>query len=74
MYPNLWAGVGLVRGGAGTALVGSHEAIAERIAEYEALGLDTFVLSAYPNLEEAVRVGEDLLPLLRKRGGLAQSA
>ncbi|AJE43897.1 hypothetical protein BJY54_006071 [Streptomyces nodosus] len=24
MYPNLWAGVGLVRGGAGTALVGSH--------------------------------------------------
>ena len=25
IYPNLWAGVGLVRGGAGTALVGSHE-------------------------------------------------
>jgi alkanesulfonate monooxygenase len=54
-----------VRGGAGTALVGSHEQVAERIAEYERLGLDTFILSAYPNLEEAIRFGEDLLPRLR---------
>jgi alkanesulfonate monooxygenase len=67
VYPNLWAGVGLVRGGAGTALVGSHAQVAERIAEYEALGVDTFILSAYPNLEEAVRVGEDLLPRLAAR-------
>jgi alkanesulfonate monooxygenase len=67
IYPNLWAGIGLVRGGAGTALVGSHEQVAERIAEYEGVGLDTFILSAYPNLEEAVRVGEDLLPLLQRR-------
>ncbi|HEY6879608.1 MAG TPA: LLM class flavin-dependent oxidoreductase [Polyangiales bacterium] len=70
--PNLWAGVSLVRGGAGTALTGSHAQVAERIAEYEALGIDTFILSAYPNLEEAVRVGEDLLPLLRGRGAPAQ--
>jgi alkanesulfonate monooxygenase len=67
IYPNLWAGVGLVRGGAGTALIGSHAQVAERIAEYEAIGIDTFILSAYPNLEEAVRVGEQLLPLLRVR-------
>lgn len=67
IYPNLWAGVGLVRGGAGTALIGSHEQVAERIAEYEGVGIDTFILSAYPNLEEAVRVGEDLLPLVRGR-------
>jgi alkanesulfonate monooxygenase len=45
----------------------SAEQVAERIAEYEAIGLDTFILSAYPNLEEAVRVGEDLLPLVRGR-------
>ena len=38
--PNLWAGVGLVRGGAGTALVGSHSEVADRIAEYHALGID----------------------------------
>lgn len=67
VYPNLWAGIGLVRGGAGTAVIGSHEQVAERIAEYESLGVDTFIFSAYPNLEEAVRVGEDLLPLLERR-------
>lgn len=67
IYPNLWAGVGLVRGGAGTAIVGSHDEVAERFAEYESLGIDTFILSGYPNLEEAVRVGEDLLPRLQGR-------
>ncbi len=62
--PNLWAGVGLVRGGAGTALVGSHEQVAERIAEYHELGIDEFVLSGHPHLEEAYQVGEGVLPLL----------
>ena len=37
--PNLWAGVGLVRGGAGTALVGNPQQVAERIREYQALGI-----------------------------------
>ena len=66
--PNLWAGVGLARGGAGTALVGSHEEVAERIAEYAALGIGEFVLSGYPHLEEAYWFGEGVLPLLRRRG------
>lgn len=66
--PNLWAGVGLVRGGAGTALVGSHPEVADRIAEYHALGIDEFVLSGHPHLEEAWWVGEGVLPLLRQRG------
>jgi alkanesulfonate monooxygenase len=65
IYPNLWAGVGLVRGGAGTALVGSHEQVAERIEEYHALGIDEFVMSGYPHLEEAYWFGEGVLPLLR---------
>jgi len=71
VYPNLWAGVGLVRGGAGTALVGSHEQVAERIAEYHELGLDEFILSGYPHLEEAYRVGEGVIPALRRLGLLA---
>jgi len=69
--PNLWAGVGLVRGGAGTALVGSHEEVADRIAEYHELGIDEFILSGYPHLEEAYRVGEGVMPVLRRRGLLA---
>jgi alkanesulfonate monooxygenase len=66
--PNLWAGVGLVRGGAGTALVGSHVEVADRIAEYHALGIDEFILSGYPHLEEAYQVGEGVMPELRRRG------
>jgi alkanesulfonate monooxygenase len=66
IYPNVWAGVGLIRGGAGTALVGSHEQVAERIEEYHALGLDHFILSGQPHLEEAYQVGEGVLPLLRR--------
>jgi alkanesulfonate monooxygenase len=66
--PNLWAGIGLVRGGAGTALVGSHAEVAERIIEYHALGIDEFILSGYPNLEEAYWFGEGVLPLLHRQG------
>jgi alkanesulfonate monooxygenase len=66
--PNLWAGVGLVRGGAGTALVGSHTEVADRIAEYHALGIDEFILSGHPHLEEAYWFGEGVLPILRERG------
>lgn len=62
--PNLWAGVGLVRGGAGTALVGDPSTVAARIAEYRALGIDTFILSGYPHLEEAYRFAELVFPLL----------
>lgn len=62
--PNLWAGVGLVRGGAGTALVGDPDTIAERIDEYRRLGIDTFILSGYPHLEEAYRFAELVLPRL----------
>lgn len=60
--PNLWRGVGLVRGGAGTALVGDPASIAERMQEYAALGIDTFIFSGYPHLEEAYRVAELLFP------------
>ena len=69
--PNLWAGVGLVRGGAGTALVGSHADVADRMEEYHALGIDEFVMSGYPHLEEAYQVGEGVLPELERRGALA---
>lgn len=72
VYPNVWAGYGLVRPGVGTALVGSHEQVAERIEEYHALGIDHLILSAQPHLEEAYTFGEGVLPLLRRQGILAE--
>ncbi len=62
---NLWAGIGLVRGGAGTALVGSHQQVAERIEEYRAAGVDEFIMSGYPHLEEAYAFAEGVMPLFR---------
>jgi alkanesulfonate monooxygenase len=66
--PNLWAGVGLVRGGAGTALVGDPKTVAARIEEYASMGCETFIFSGYPHLEEAYRFAELLFPLLPGKG------
>ncbi|MFB9690103.1 LLM class flavin-dependent oxidoreductase [Amycolatopsis plumensis] len=71
IHPNLWAGVGLVRGGAGTALVGSHEEVADLIEEYHDVGVSEFVLSGYPHLEEAYWFGDGVRPELARRGLLA---
>ena len=76
--PNLWAGIGLVRGGCATALVGNPEIVAQRIQEYVDLGIDTFVFSGYPHLEESFRFAELVFPLLpnktkEKLSGLVQS-
>ncbi|ROZ98280.1 LLM class flavin-dependent oxidoreductase [Gordonia sp. OPL2] len=68
IHPNLWAGIGLVRGGAGTAMVGSHTEIADLIEAYHAVGIDEFVLSGYPHLEESYWFGEGVLPELTRRG------
>lgn len=71
VHPNVWAGIGLVRGGAGTALVGSFEEIADRLEEYQRHGFSEFILSGYPHLEEACWAGEGLIPELRRRGLVA---
>jgi alkanesulfonate monooxygenase len=68
VYPNLWAGIGLLRNGAGTALVGSHEQVADLMAEYHDIGISEFILSGYPHVEEAYAFGEGVLPVLRARG------
>lgn len=62
--PNLWAGLGLVRNGAGTALVGTPEQVAARLVEYQEAGIDLVIGSGYPHLEEAYRVAELLFPAL----------
>ena len=69
--PSLWSGCGLVRGGAGTALVGSHEQVADRIEEYHVLGFDHFILSGQPHIEEAYHFAEGADAVLRSRGLIA---
>ncbi len=71
--PNLWAGVGLVRGGAGTALVGNPDEVAARMKEYMALGIDRFILSGYPHLEECYRFAELVFPKLPLRATTGNS-
>jgi len=68
VYPNLWAGVGLVRGGAGTAMVGSFAEIADLVEQYAEVGIEEFVMSGYPHLEESYWFGEGVLPELARRG------
>lgn len=68
VHPGLWAGVGLMRSGAGTALVGSHTEAADLIEQYAAVGIEEFVMSGYPHVEEAYWFAEGVLPILRRRG------
>lgn len=65
--PNLWSGIGLMREGVGTALVGSHDEVADRLVEYADLGIGEFILSSYPHGDEALRVGREVLPRVRER-------
>jgi alkanesulfonate monooxygenase len=62
--PNLWAGIGLVRPGPGTAIVGSPDTVIRTLEAYRAVGVETFILSGMPLLEEAYRFGELVLPRL----------
>jgi alkanesulfonate monooxygenase len=70
---NLWRGLDFIQPGRGASLVGGYEALADRFEEYRTLGIDTFILSANPHLEEAYRIGEQLLPLVRSRARLSVS-
>jgi alkanesulfonate monooxygenase len=66
VHPNLWAGVGLVPGAADLALVGNHAQVADRIAEYQAAGVDEFILSGTPALEEAYWFADGIQPRLHE--------
>lgn len=61
---NIWTGMSAIRGGPGCVIVGSHEQVAERLAEYVDIGVSNFILASNPHLEEAYRVAEEVLPLV----------
>ena len=71
--PNLWAGIGLVRPGPGTAIVGSPDTVIRTLEAYKAAGVDTFILSGMPLLEEAYRFGESVLLRLDVKREVSQA-
>ncbi|MEV6971059.1 LLM class flavin-dependent oxidoreductase [Hamadaea sp. NPDC051192] len=64
--PNVWGGFHLLRGGPVFGLVGSYHQVAQRLDELIGLGVDAFILAGVPHLEEAHRIGENVLPLLAR--------
>jgi len=69
--PNIWAGVAYLGDMPTVGIVGSYEQVAERLDDLVAIGTDALLLSGLPHLEEAYRVGEEVLPLF---GGVARTA
>ncbi|ORM65347.1 alkanesulfonate monooxygenase [Pantoea rodasii] len=65
IYPGLWAGIGLVRPGPGTAIVGSPETVERTLRAYQDAGVEVFILSGFPLLEEAYRFSELVMPRLK---------
>lgn len=63
--PHLWTGIGRARSGCGAAIVGDPGQVAAKIRTYQALGIDTFILSGYPHLAECERFAALVMPLLR---------
>ena len=64
---HLWNGLSEVRVNCGSAIVGTPEQVADELLPYWELGMDEFILSGFPHVEECHRVADQVLPLLRER-------
>jgi len=62
--PHLWTGIGRARSGCGAAIVGDPIQVVAKLERYMDLGIEAFVLSGYPHLDECRRFGRSVLPLL----------
>ena len=71
---HLWNGISTVRVNCGTAIVGNPEQVADELLGYWKLGIDEFILSGYPHVEECSRVSESVLPILREKINLASNS
>lgn len=60
--PNLWTGVGRARSGAGAAIVGDPDQVLAKLRAYEAAGVDAFILSGYPHVNECDLFARHVLP------------
>jgi alkanesulfonate monooxygenase len=72
LAPNIWSGIGLLGDFPTIGIVGSYEQVAERLDDLVRIGADALILAGLPHLEEAYRVGEEVLPLFRGRAAVAE--
>ena len=62
---HLWNGLAEVRVNCGSALVGTPEQVARELTRYWELGIDEFILSGFPHVEECRRVSDEVIPRVR---------
>jgi alkanesulfonate monooxygenase len=71
---SLWAGLVPYYGPVWTTLLGTPAEIAEALLEYKAIGVTQFIMSGWPELDEVITFGRDVVPLVRQaereRGGV----
>ena len=60
----LWTGVGRARSGCGAAIVGDPDQVLAKLEAYRALGIDAFILSGYPHVDECDLFARHVLPRL----------
>ncbi|MFN8021811.1 MAG: LLM class flavin-dependent oxidoreductase [Acidimicrobiales bacterium] len=61
---HLWTGIGRARSGAGAAIVGDPDQVVAMLHAYREVGVDAFILSGYPHLDECERVARLVLSRL----------
>jgi alkanesulfonate monooxygenase len=74
LTPTFWTGAVPYIGPTAIALVGTPAEIADAFMEYRDAGVSQFILSGWPKLEEMIRFGRDVLPLVGEKEALAERA
>ena len=59
---NLWTGIGRARSGCGAAIVGDPDQVLAKLAAYQGMGIEAFILSGYPHAAEADLFARHVLP------------
>jgi alkanesulfonate monooxygenase len=62
---NLWTGIGRARSGCGAAIVGNPDQVLAKLRAYQAEGIEAFILSGYPHMQEADLFARHVLPQMQ---------
>jgi alkanesulfonate monooxygenase len=59
---NLWTGIGRARSGCGAAIVGDPDQVLAKLNAYRDAGIEAFILSGYPHIDECDLFARHVLP------------